>query len=101
MSDESDQRWHHRRATVLRAQIVLVPGSSAQDCTVTNLSAGGAQLTYAGDVELPSAFVLTVPSLDLRVEAQVIWNREDQYGVTFVWPRRKEHGRRRVDGGDH
>jgi hypothetical protein len=101
MSDESDQCWHHRRETVLRAQIVLVPGSSAQYCTVTNLSAGGAQLTYAGSIELSSAFVLTVPSLDLGGEAQVIWNREDQYGVTFVWPQHNEHGRTQIDRGDH
>jgi len=94
MCDEREHRWHHRRPTALRAQVVIESGSPALDCTVQNLSAGGAQLSFAGPVELPAAFKLDIPTLDLRVDAKSIWRQDRRHGVTFVWPQHKEHGSR-------
>jgi hypothetical protein len=93
MSDTSDQRWHHRRPTAVIAKVHAGGGSSALTCTVQNVSAGGAQLTFPEVQELPPSFVLEVPSLNLEVDAQVIWSRGHEYGVTFVWPQHKERGR--------
>lgn len=94
MSDEGDQRWHLRRTTTVKAKVVIGSGSPPLNCTVQNLSAGGAQLTLENGVALPPTFVLEVPTLDLRVDTQVIWSRGQQHGVTFVWPQHKERGGR-------
>ena len=48
----------------------------------------GAQVTFAAAVALPPSFVLEIPSLDLQVEARVVWSRAGQHGVTLVWPQR-------------
>jgi hypothetical protein len=40
---------------------------------------------------------LEIPTLDLRVDAQLIWSRDERHGVTFVWPQHKERGSRRSD----
>ncbi|MBD2750780.1 PilZ domain-containing protein [Microvirga sp. BT688] len=94
MSDGSDQRWHHRRPTTITAKVLAGSGSPPLTCTVQNLSAGGAQLTFPEELVLPATFMLEVPSLNLQVDAQVIWSQGHQHGVTFVWPQHKERGGR-------
>jgi c-di-GMP-binding flagellar brake protein YcgR len=93
MSDEQNRRRHHRRDTTLSAQILL-SGAELLDCTLRNLSAGGAQLTFEEPVELQEAFVLEVPALDLHVKARLIWSQGQRHGVEFLWPQHNEHGGR-------
>jgi hypothetical protein len=88
MTREEERRWHNRRSSVLSGQVVLNAYSPALPCTVENMSASGAQLTFATTFELPSEFVLEIPRPDLRVEARVVWSRAEQHGVSLVWPQR-------------
>ena len=88
MTEGTDRRRHNRRQSTYRARAVFNDQSPALPCTVQNLSASGAQLTFAAAVALPPSFVLEIPSLDLQVEARVVWSRAEQHGVTLVWPQR-------------
>jgi hypothetical protein len=65
------------------------------------MSANGNQPTFDAPAEesLP-VFVLMVPSLQLKVEAHVIWGGGDEYDVAFVWPQHKEHGSARSRGAE-
>ena len=90
MTEESDRRWHNRRGATLGARVML--NDATLPCTVRNMSASGAQLTFATSVELPQEFALEVPQLDLKVHAQLIWSRAEQHGVTFLWPQYNARG---------
>ncbi len=61
-----------------------------------NVSADDAQSAFSAPVVPPSDFMSLVPSLDLKVEAHVIWGGGDEYDVTFVWHQYKEHGSART-----
>jgi len=88
MTEGTDRRRHNRRQSTYRARAVFNDQSPTLPCTVQNLSASGAQLTFAAAVALPPSFVLEIPSLDLQVEARVVWSCAGQHGVTLVWPQR-------------
>ncbi|QRM35838.1 PilZ domain-containing protein [Microvirga sp. VF16] len=88
MPEETDRRWHRRWPTSFKARVVFDDQSPALPCIVQNMSASGAQLAFATVFELPREFELEIPSLDLRVEARVVWSRDEQHGVTLVWPQR-------------
>jgi len=88
VTEGTDRRRHNRRQSTYRVWAVFDDQSPALPCTVQNLSASGAQLLFATAVALPPSFVLEIPSLDLQVEARVVWSRAGQHGVTLVWPQR-------------
>lgn len=58
MAEGQERRWHHRRETALRAQAMI--NGTALPCTVQNVSASGAELTFSSAIALPSEFVLEV-----------------------------------------
>jgi hypothetical protein len=86
MSGQRERRAHHRRPTSLKAQILLGIDPPGLSCVVQDISAGGAGLAFAEPIELPPAFVLAIPNLDLMVAAQLRWSRGERHGVAFVWP---------------
>lgn len=86
MSRQCERRAHHRRPTSLKAQILLGIDAPGLCCTVQDISAGGAGLAFAEPIDLPPAFVLAVPNLELMVAAQLRWSHGERHGVAFVWP---------------
>ena len=65
------------------------------------MSASGIQPTFDAPAEESfPAFVLMVPSLDLKVEVHIIWGGGDDYDVTLAWPQHKEHGSERTQGAE-
>ena len=93
MAEEKERRWQRRRPTAIAGQVIVNGHSQALACTLQNLSSGGAQLAFATAVDLLTEFELEVASLDLRVEAKVVWSREERYGVVFLWPQHKRLGK--------
>ena len=91
MTGDSDRRLHHRRAATLSAWAIVNDQEQRLPCTVQNMSASGAQLTFAKAIELPPTIRLEVPQLSLEVEAQVAWSRAEHHGITFMWPRHTRH----------
>jgi len=88
MSEEQDRRWHRRRSSVLAGAVVFGDPATTVPCSVQNMSASGAQLTFTTIIDLPTRFRLEVPQLDLKVEAQLAWSRGDNHGVRLLWPQR-------------
>ena len=76
----SSKRW----GAYFKARIVFNNRSSVLDCTVRDLSDTGAQLTLADVSALPPDFELEIPSIDMLVQAQVMWSRGKNHGVRFV-----------------
>jgi hypothetical protein len=86
MTHTCERRRHIRRQASLSARVVFNPRSPSLSCTVQNLCSSGAQIAFAGPVDLPGEFALEVPGLDLNVQARVAWSRAEEHGITFVWP---------------
>jgi hypothetical protein len=81
---ERDGRWHRRQPLACTARVIVNDQMSDLTCTVDNLSAGGACITFAIAVALPREFVLEIPSLSLRVGVHLAWSVGNRHGVMFV-----------------
>ena len=70
-------------------QLVLMAadnGSIIGQCTMLDVSAGGARLKVDGDVTVPEQFVLFLSKIDGRLKRRCViaWRKEKQIGVRFV-----------------
>ena len=80
----------HRRLPRRRVeQSVLmksVEGAIIGQCTMLDVSSGGARLKLEADVEAPELFTLFLSKLDGRLKRHcvVTWRKEKQVGVRFV-----------------
>jgi hypothetical protein len=77
-----DRRAAPRRRTLLEGHIELA-GGGAIDCTVRNMSKGGARLRAASVIGVPDAFVLSYGTDSRRRAARVTRRRETELGVAF------------------
>ena len=70
------------RQEVLQAGMISFKGSDI-DCTVHNISIGGANLAIAGDCQIPDSFRLLIdPGLGNR-HCHVVWRNDRRIGVAF------------------
>lgn len=69
---------------VLKQGKVLLSEYVAVDCSVRDMSAGGARLEFGGPVILPSDFRLRIVSADLTIPATVCWQRRLEAGIRFT-----------------
>jgi len=56
----------------------------ALDCTIRDLSDGGARIAFSATVALPEVIELEIPQRELRRRARVVWRRSDEVGLSFV-----------------
>ena len=84
-----DHRRSHRRIVVEDARIVDKRGGwSLIDCTVRDISQGGAKLQLDPSVEIPANFdLLLVKELQI-IPVRIRWRRRGFMGVQFSGPRR-------------
>jgi len=83
MADPWNRRAEPRARTLKSGVIVFHDGHSVFDCTVRNLSSGGAMLLCGDSLGVPSHFDLAIrPSHDRRV-CTVRWRHEKALGVSF------------------
>lgn len=78
------RRKDHRGRTYLGAQIAFNNRCSTLDCLVTNLSAEGAMIAFAGTVAIPGEFDVSIPSKGESRRARVVWLEETRAGVRFL-----------------
>jgi hypothetical protein len=107
MEENEDSRRVDRRMRTLKGgRIVYNGGYAAADCTVKNLSEGGALLEMAQATGIPSEFVLYInPDRDGR-PCSVVWRNGNRIGVAFTGPSIVHHqpegpkrpGKRRDEG---
>jgi hypothetical protein len=79
-------RSHTRRMVAQRARIESLDGSFARDCTMVDVSGGGARLALGASDPLPNRFFLIL-SRDgvVRRLCQPVWQNEMQAGVQFIF----------------
>ncbi len=84
-----DYRRSHRRIVVEDARIVDKRGGwSLIDCTVRDISEGGAKLQLDPSLEVPASFdLLLVKELEI-IPVRIRWRRRAFMGVEFSGPRR-------------
>ncbi len=75
---DAERRRHARKTVRISAEITI--GDSVQcECTIVNISPGGAMLAIPAGCVLPDQFMLTPPSRLCRVA----WRNKDRVGVAF------------------
>ena len=80
----SNRRQSERRETCLKAQISYGPKDGITlDCTIRNISSGGAMLDVPADRLLPPAFRLINIGEGFAYDAHIVWRRGPQIGVYF------------------
>ena len=80
----------HRKFTRRRVEqpvlMTLENGSIIGQCTMLDVSAGGARLKVDGALTVPEQFTLLLSKIDgkLRRQCVVAWRKDKQVGVRFV-----------------
>jgi hypothetical protein len=77
-------RRQERRHKVLKAGKVMLTEWVSLNCTVRDISPGGARLEFDGPVFLPSAFHLCIISADLSIPAVPVWQKRGEAGIRFT-----------------
>ena len=82
--DYSNRRQAERRETCLKARITYGARDSVTlDCTIRNLSSGGAMLDLPEGALLPPTFRLLNTGDGFAYDAQIVWRRGRELGVAF------------------
>jgi hypothetical protein len=80
-----EERRKTRRQRSLKAgKIVFNRQRSVMDCTIRNLTDGGACLVVASPVGLPDTFELLIPIDSIKKNCRVAWKSSDKVGVNFL-----------------
>jgi hypothetical protein len=81
---QPDRRASIRFPSQLEGWIVGKPPHEPIQCTVSDLSDGGARLTVSAPVDIPLEFELKIPDHGAVAWVKLIWASGDQYGVEFT-----------------
>ncbi len=83
MENTQKERRTCRRRVLKPAQITFNGHSAVIDCTVRDISDGGARLMVESPVGIPDTFGLAVGGETAR-QCRVVWRKTSQIGVEFV-----------------
>lgn len=86
MSEPEDKRAHQRTKTLYKGKVVTDGRYSVIDCTVRDLSEGGARIEFGSTYVPPPEFELEIPNKQLRFRARVVWSSGLRHGVMFFEP---------------
>lgn len=73
-----------RQRVLKGGRIVFNRRSSVIDCTIRNLSPGGACLHVGDIVGVPDRFTLMMDPEKTEKECEVVWRREGKLGIRFL-----------------
>jgi PilZ domain len=81
-----EKRRAQRVRTLKAGKIIFNRGASVLDCTVRDISSGGARLEVGQPVRTPGDFVLefTVGGEVRRYPCAITWRRKSEVGVIFT-----------------
>jgi hypothetical protein len=84
----SGQAGEERRAAArlrtLKEGRLLTSDCTSVDCTIRDLSASGAKLSFAGPTAIPDEFRLLLKSTNMLVPARLVWQRGLFAGIAFT-----------------
>lgn len=86
----TEHRTSPRVRSFLRGEIIHSNGSSKTECTVRDLSDGGARIEAPSTVTLPEFFDLHIPLRGAMYRAQIIWRHGHELGLHFAKPEAKD-----------
>ncbi|MDO9414262.1 MAG: PilZ domain-containing protein [Pseudolabrys sp.] len=72
----------HARHRVLKAGTIEF-GGGAIDCTVRNMSVGGAALDVISPLGIPERFLLVIRADEFSKSARMVWHKENRIGIVF------------------
>ncbi|OYU50537.1 MAG: pilus assembly protein PilZ [Rhizobiales bacterium PAR1] len=78
-----ENRATGRVRSFLRGEILHSNGNSRTECTIRDLSAGGARIEAPQSVTVPEFFDLFIPQRNLRHRVKMIWRHASEFGVSF------------------
>jgi PilZ domain-containing protein len=79
-----ERRRDTRARTLKSAHILFNQHHSVIDCTVRNLSAGGACLNVASAIGIPERFDVMFDADHSIRPCRMVWHKEKQLGVEFA-----------------
>jgi hypothetical protein len=79
-----ERRQQPRARTLKAARILLNQHHSVIDCTVRNLSPGGACLNVATSLGIPERFDVIFEADHSIRPCRLVWHKEKQLGVEFA-----------------
>jgi len=71
-----------RRRRVFKAGSIEFDGRGV-DCTIHNISEGGAGIEVASPLGIPHEITLDIPTQQVRQHGYIVWRKERRMGVTF------------------
>jgi hypothetical protein len=81
--EHAERRAERRMRTLKRARIVFNHGQSVFDCTIRNLSPGGALIEVPSMQGMPMQFEIAMGEITERRPCSVQWRTERMMGVRF------------------
>ncbi|HEY0572199.1 MAG TPA: PilZ domain-containing protein [Enterovirga sp.] len=87
-----ERRKTVRQRSYLGGRIAFNNRSSTMDCTVRNMSAGGARVAFSDTVVLPQDLDLAIRQKGLNARARVVWRSATEVGVSFLAVSREAAG---------
>lgn len=81
-----EKRKSNRRRTLKDGKIIFADGMRMIDCTIRNMTDGGAQLVLSDTIGLPTEFYLFEKSAGLVHKASLKWRKASAIGVTLSDP---------------
>jgi len=83
-TQELDRRTVQRQRVLYAGKVVYLGYAVQVDCTIRNMSDGGAKIYIPSDVSaIPSEFYLLDVGRQTIVRAQVSWKRDHLFGLKF------------------
>ena len=85
----ADEGAHHRsahRSRTLKAAKVILTDWTTMDCTIRDISEGGARLLFGDAFTLPEDFRILIVMSNTIVPAKLLWQRGLTAGVAFTGP---------------
>lgn len=79
----ADRRAHPRKKTNAVGKVIFNDGSVLLDCTILDISDGGAKLQFTGRQVLPRTFLLQLHTGQVT-RCEVRWAKDDFFGVRFL-----------------
>jgi hypothetical protein len=81
-----DQRQSPRRKVQFPAWIDIGNDTAPRNCTVVDVSDGGARVMVEASSDLPKEFYLVLTKSGTRRRCRLVWSSEQEIGVFYLGP---------------
>lgn len=83
MSENFVERRAHARHRVFKGGRLAFNGGGSLECTVRNISPGGARVDLTSPVTLPAQFTLLIDTDHLKRRCHPVWSNDTHIGLAF------------------